>query len=57
MKVKEANLEYRPIEWCDLPQELRDALDVGIKAMDEGRVVPHEEAMKQIRESLGLDKL
>ena len=34
--------------------ELFEELDKGIEDMEEGRVTPHEEAMKKIRESVGL---
>ena len=35
-------------------EELFKELDKGICDMEEGRVIPHDECMKQIREELGL---
>lgn len=35
-------------------EELLRELDKGIRDMEEGRVIPHDECMKQIREELGL---
>ena len=55
MKVKETQLEYR--EKYELSPEEIEAIKVGIADMEAGRVIPHKEAMQQIRESLGLDKL
>lgn len=55
MEVKEVKFEYDG-EY-KLSQEEIEAIKVGIADMEAGRVIPHKEAMKQIRESLGLDKL
>ncbi len=35
-------------------EELFRELDKGIRDMEEGRVIAHDECMKQIREELGL---
>ena len=55
MKVKETQLEYR--EKYELTPEEIEAINDGIEDMKAGRVKPFDEAMKEIRESLGLDKL
>ena len=55
MKVKEANLEYK--KKYELSREEIEAIKVGIADMEAGRVMSHEDAMRQIRESLGIDKI
>lgn len=42
------------VEEITQEQALFTELDKGIEDMEAGRVTPHEEAMKKIRESVGL---
>ena len=42
------------VEETTQEQELFIELDKGIEDMEAGRVTPHDEAMKKIRESVGL---
>lgn len=55
MKIREMNLDYNSKP--ELPQELKDALDEGIRAAEEGRVVDHEEAMRILWDGLKIEKI
>lgn len=55
MKIKETELKYEHA--IKLPKSLVDAIDVGLDDVKAGRVIPHKEAMKQIREELGFAHL
>ena len=45
------NVELKALEQ---ERELLKELDKGIDDMESGRITPHKEAMKKIRESIGL---
>jgi len=55
VKIKESIMKYN----CkpELPKRLIDELLLGIADMEAGRVLPHKESMRQIREELGLEKV
>ena len=36
--------------WHDLPEELKESINQAKKEAGEGKGIPHQEAMKQIRE-------
>ncbi len=55
MKIKESIMKYDCV--AKVPEELLNELAVGIDDMKAGRVIPHKESMKQIREMLGLGKI
>lgn len=55
MKIKETKFKYD--YFPELPQSLLDAIDIGVSDLEAGRVIPHREAMRQIREELGLGDL
>lgn len=53
MGIKETNMKYE----TKLPQKFLDDIDVGLKAVEDGRVIPHDEAMRQIRAELGFEEI
>lgn len=36
--------------WDDLPEEAKQSIKRGKKQLDEGKGIPHEQAMKEVRE-------
>ena len=50
MKIKESIMKYDCV--AKVPEELLNEFAVGIDDMKAGRVIPHKESMKQIREML-----
>ena len=53
MKIKETSLKYE----AKLSQKFLDDIKVGLKAAEDGRVIPHDEAMRQIRAELGFEEI
>ena len=59
-KVEESTVEYNTTfnepqivtdkEWDEMPDILKKLIKKGIQQADEGKLIPHEEVMKQIRE-------
>ncbi len=40
--------------WDDLPKDAKEAIDEGLRDIEEGRVYPHEEVMEEARKKYGL---
>ena len=55
MKIKESIMKYDGTP--ELPRALLDELEVGIKDVAAGKLIPHKESMRQIREELGVGKV
>lgn len=36
--------------WDDLPEEAKQSIERGKKQLDEGKGIPHEQVMKEVRE-------
>lgn len=59
-KVEESAIEYNTTlnepqvvtdeEWDEMPDILKQLIKKGIQQADEGKLIPHDEVMKEIRE-------
>jgi predicted transcriptional regulator len=38
--------------WDELPDEVKESIEIGLKQAENGEVIPHEEVMKRIEEKL-----
>jgi predicted transcriptional regulator len=54
-KVSQLLKQEKEADWWDeLPLSVQQAIETGIEESDRGKVVPHEEVMKEVRNKYGL---
>ncbi|MCT4588753.1 MAG: hypothetical protein N4A71_13065 [Carboxylicivirga sp.] len=54
-KVSQLLKQEKEADWWDeLPLSVQQSIETGIEESDRGKVVPHEEVMKEVRNKYGL---